>query len=248
MLAKKFILLIIVVGLVVGGFFAASTFTSKSIETVSAKIVIDTEEVSANTTGILKTITVEPYQLVKEGDIIATISQTEHLNCKPPKNKNDKKAAENYENAAIMYKDGIITKEQYDASLKEYRQYKQAKTCIGDTIEKFQNVYALTSGKIELNDQLNIGDKVYADTIIAYTQKSTPKVIAYFSPKEKRQLKIGRKAELSIIKYPEKVFTGTISAKDKIDLYGLAVKLDINEDVSSLNLKNGDAVIVKIVK
>lgn len=244
---KKIILSLLILGLAIGGYFVASTFTSKTIETVSAKISIQTEKITANTSGTLKSIEVEPYQIVKEGDIIATVTQNLEANCQPPANKNDKKAAENYEDAAIMYKDGVISQEQYDASLKKYRQYKSAKNCI-NPIEMTKNVYSLASGKIELNDNISLGNEIFDDTIIASVQQGTPKIIAYFSPKNKRQLKIGRKADITIIKYPEMKFTGTITARDKIDMYGLAIQVEINEDISNLNLKNEDAAIVNIVK
>lgn len=247
MLAKKIILSVLIIALAAGGYFAARTFTARNIETVSAKIIIDTENITANTSGTLKSINVQPYQTVKEGDIIATVSKISPAYCHPPKNKNDKKAAQTYENAAIMYKDGIITKEQYDASLKEYRQYKNAQVCVKQS-ETVNNVYSLFSGKIELDDNISVGEEVQENTVIAAVQKDSPKILAYFSPKDKRYLKIGQQAEITIIKYPEMAFTGTLSAKDKIDIYGLAIKININEDVSNLNIKNGDAAIVKIVE
>ena len=48
--------------------------------------------------------------------------------------------------------------------------------------------------------------------------------------------------------HPEKAFEGTVSSIDKIDINGQGITLEVTQDTSDLNIKNGDAAIVVLLK
>lgn len=250
MLAKNRILsaLSIIAIILIIGLYTNKTSDS-TIETVSAAISIETQDVTASTNGTLSEFKVEQYEKVTPGDTIAIISQKIVSKCKNSTQlDNTSNAAKDYENAAIMYKDGIISQEQYDSSLEKYKKQKNIKkNCSDKIITQSKDVKTTISGKIEFAD-IEIGDTVNENTVVAKIQTGTPTIIAYISPKYKKQIKAGDLAEINIIKYPEKHFTGKITSIDKIDIYGQAISLSINENVSDLNLKNKDSVVVKINK
>ena len=53
-------------------------------------------------------------------------------------------------------------------------------------------------------------------------------------------------AEITIVKYPEKLFTGVVRNTDAVDIMGRLIILDIAEDLNDINIQSGDAAVVKI--
>jgi len=249
MVSKKITIsfaLIVITGLILIGF---SILYNKPLETVSASINMDTENIFANFNGKIKEFNYKDYDNVKIGDIIATIEvvQTEEF-CKNKtvaENK-QKQAVAEYENAAIMYKDGVITQEEYDASLDKLRKTQSQKVCTGEATHT-ENIYAVKAGKIYYANY-NVGDTTQSEDVIATIATGQPQIYAYFSPKQAKNIKSGMVGEISIIKYPEKQFTGIVKSVSTGDIMGNLVILDINEEVDDLNLRNGDAAVVRISK
>ena len=213
----------------------------KAPETMTAQISIPLEDLSANTYGTVTAIFVKDYDIVKAGDTIAELSRDVKRNCQPSGEKSQKAAAE-YENAAIMYKDGIITQAEYDASLSKYRAYKSGELCTKFQTKK-ENIISPVSGKIE-NIEIKEGAEVTSETLVGKIQTGEAEIIAYFSPKDKKKLRPGRPVRVQIIKYPEKEFTGFMKEFGAASWQGIAVKIRVNEDISSLNLRNGDAAMI----
>ena len=235
---------IVVVGLAL---ILYSILSNKDLETVSANVNIQTEQIAANFNGKIKELQFNTYDTVKTGDIIATIEvvQTEG-ECKnrTAQQTKQKQAVAEYENAAIMYKDGVITQAQYDASLDKLRKTQDQMVCSGDA-KHSENLYAFNAGKI-FYGEYKIGDEVQQDDIIAEISSGKPQIYAYFSPRKAKKIKLDMPAQITIVKYPEKKFTGLVKNIDKVDIMGQLIILDINEDIADLNIQNGDAAIVKI--
>lgn len=214
---------------------------NKEIETVSATVTNDNEVITAGENGIIYSVKYKNFEKVKEGDIIAEIDISS-----APKSKCavEKEASDEYKDAAIMYKDGVISKEEYDKSLSEYKE--EAKDC-GSNAQVIKSVYANADGVIAYSD-IKEGDNVKSDTEIGIINQENALIKAYFSPKYKHRIKEGDKAKITIIKYPEKAFEGTVSSIDKIDINGQGITLEVTQDTSDLNIKNGDAAIVVLLK
>ena len=213
----------------------------KAPETMTAQISIPIENLSANTYGTVTAIFVKDYDIVKVGDTIAELSRDVKRSCQPSGEKSQKAAAE-YENAAIMYKDGIITQAEYDASLSKYRAYKSRELCTKFQTKK-EYIISPVSGKIE-NIEIKKGSEVTPSTEVGKIQTGDAEIIAYFSPKDKKKIRSGRLVRIKIIKYPEKEFTGFIKERGAASWQGIAVKITVNEDISSLNLRNEDAALI----
>ena len=84
--------------------------------------------------------------------------------------------------------------------------------------------------------------------LIATIKPVERRIKAYFSPKHAKKIETGMQAQIILIKYPEKQFTGVIESVEKIDVNGIPVIIKINEDVSSLNVNDNDNTIVRIVE
>ncbi len=225
---------------------------NKEIETVSASVINENEEIIAADNGIIKELKFKNFDKVQEGDIIAEIDITNQpeTNCinQEEISSADQKAVKEYENAAIMYKDGVISKEEYDNSLKQYKTEtanNNAKCKPANEIIK--SIHANANGVILYAD-LKEGDTVKYDSSIGIVNPENAAVKAYFSPKYKNRIKVGDKAKISIVKYPEKIYSGEVVSKDKIDINGQAIIVRVNEDTKDLNIKNGDGAIVTLLK
>ena len=249
MLSKKVIFtfsIISAIGLVL---IAFAYFHPKAIETVSASVSVPSEQIFAPADGILKSINVEDYADVKVGDVIAQIEVTlAAAKCQDKKTSEtiQQKAVKDYENAAIMYKDGIITQEQYDKSLENLRAVQAKKPCSAEA-KQTENILALKNGKAVIGSY-KVGDSISEGDLVAEVYTDKPQIHAYFSPKQVKNLPVGADSEISIIKYPEKHLTGVVKALDTVDIMGRLVVIDINGDTSDMILKNGDAATVKIKK
>ncbi|MEE3348836.1 MAG: HlyD family efflux transporter periplasmic adaptor subunit [Candidatus Gastranaerophilaceae bacterium] len=244
---KKIILTLISIILISGIAFLLykRADLNKEIETFSANVINDNEIITAGDNGTVLSLKYKNLEKVKVGDIIAEldISSTPKSNC-----VNEKEASDEYKDAAIMYKDGVISKEEYDKSLNEYKEETKntAKNC-GQKSQVIKSIYANADGVISYSD-IKEGDSVKFDTEIGTVNQENANIKAYFSPKYKHRIKEGDKAKITIVKYPEKVFEGKVSSIDKIDINGQGITLKVTQDTSDLLIKNGDAAIVVLLK
>ena len=109
---------------------------NKNIETYSAKVMQESTAINSEHDGTILNILVKDGQPVKIGqELIEILTSNKYSECLSKENlaTEQNQAAEEYQDAAIMYKDGIITKEEYDKSLGEYkdtsRELSQKTTC-----------------------------------------------------------------------------------------------------------------------
>lgn len=249
MLSKKVIFTFSIISVIGIGLIAFAYFQPKTIETVSASVSVPTEQIFSPADGVLKSINVEDYANVNVGDVIAQVEVTlSAAKCQDKKTSEaiQQKAVKDYENAAIMYKDGVITQEQYDKSLENLRAVQAKKPCSAET-KQAENILALKSGKVVIGSY-KVGDSINEGDLIADVYTDKPQIHAYFSPKQVKNLHVGADAQIAIIKYPEKPLTGVVKALGATDIMGRLVVIDINDDTSDMILKNGDAATVKIKK
>ena len=242
---KNFLVICLILAVAAGGYFTFSFIKDylRDIETMSAKIDMELIDVNADSEGTIKEIKIKSYSTVKLGDVIAEISK------KPSKNCADdtayKKASDTYKDSALMYKDGIITKDEYDASLKKY---KSEKSNLCSSKVEVVPVYAEQDGVFIQDDDYRNGSSVHNESIIGIIRPEKIIVKAYFSPKDTKRIKVGQNAQVTIIKYPEKQLSATVASIDKIDINGQGVTLEITDDTANLNVAGDDAAIVKLVK
>ena len=235
-------------------FFAGIVYFNRKqpadIETMNAHIVLESVQVQAENSGKINDIKVKQSARVKKGQVIAEIAVPQA----PVKQisrsvKNISKAEEDYENAAIMYKDGIITQEEYDKELNDYKKIKNTAAAQSEQVKEVPpqivKIYAPIDGFVVLNNLKN-GDKITKDGIIAKINSSHKEVAAYFSPAHADSVKNGTPVDIFIIKYPERHFNGRIKTVNAQEKSGIPVLIEFTDSPDSLDLQNGDTAIVKI--
>lgn len=219
--------------------------SNKDIISYTATIAEESENIPQTEGSEISKYFVKDKEQIKIGQLIAEEKiKTESEKCEPSGKitTQKEKAEEDYQDAAMMYKDGVISKEQYDESLEDYistkKEISKEINCKNDSFS-IKKVYATADGIISIDEK---------HTALAVIKPETQHINAYFSPNQSKKIKIGTQAEVTVIKYPEKIFTATVEELGKTNLKGQFIKLKINEKTSDLNIFDNDNVIVKIIK
>lgn len=252
---KKCILLILVLLFIFAGIVIFNHKRPQSIETMSAFISSDSVSVQADDAGIVKSLPVKQLQKVQKGQVIAEI-ETKVTSTRPVKKittvkNNSQNSQKEYENAAIMYKDGILSQEEYDKYVKKISsKEKKAKVVEQPRNEvvvssKITKIYAPIDGTVIINN-LKEGDSIKKEAIVARVNSAHKEINAYFPTLNKDNLKSGNSVDIMVIKYPEKTFNGKIEEVMPADNKGIPVRVVFENDTTSLDFQNGDSVIVKI--
>ena len=222
------------------------------IETLNARIVSESIQVLSNNSGKIKNIKVKQSDKVTKGQVLAEISIPAAPVKRVSQSKNVlAKAEKDYANAAIMYKDGVISQEEYDKQLNAYTKVKNNTpnngkiSEISQPSEQIVKIYSPIDGIITLNNIKN-GDKINKEVLIAKINSLHKEIIAYFSPTHSDRVIAGEVVDIFIIKYPERHYSGVISSVEPVEKNGIPVKIEFSENADSLDLQNGDSVIVKI--
>ncbi len=244
MIDKKISISFVIILLVGLSLIFYSNSLNREIETPSATFVFDAVDILSPVDGNVAKITVSSGDRIKFGDIIAEINENSS-NCSKDMRKIEKKATADYTDAALGYKDGAISKEEYDKELAEYKIVKNNGKCTGEK-GSLKYLHAPQDGIVDV--KISEGADVSKDTVVAVLKEHKEYIKAYVSPKYKKRIKAGRKAVISIVKYPEKSYTGEVIDVGSIDIYGLPVNVSINENLSDLNLSDGDYAVVKLLK
>ena len=216
------------------------------IETLSATVIPQAEDIITNSSGTIKEIAVQNNEQVKFGQLLFTYETNVSKKCITNDSSENLKDSEEYEKAALMYKDGIISKNEYDEIIEKYK----TKSNVNKTCKNNANIvklYAKKDGMVSF-DSLKIGTYVEKDTIIAKIYPHKRSVLAYFSPKYIKKLKDGTEAKISVVRYPEKTFSGNIKSVNKIEIKGIPVIIEIKDDISNLTIEDNDHAIVVIKK
>jgi len=186
--------------------------------------------INSTATGVVKDIYVKPEEKVSRGQLVAEIEVA-----KPSKpqvaavQKSDvasaqarlKEAEENYKNFALMYKDGVISQEDYDNSLSNLttaqNAYKSALTKSKTTSNKvklstepeIKKVYAQRDGVID-SYLIKKGEQIKQEQPLMVQAVNTQKVTAYVDDKTVPALKTGQNVKIKIHTFRDKTFDGQI--------------------------------------
>lgn len=208
----------------------AILFINQSLKIrVNAMVSPELLPVKVQSSGVLKNVYVELKQNVSKGQLIAEIevpgkTQLQSINTSksnlPLAKAKLVKAEEKYKNSALMYKDGVISQEDYDKSLKNLtsaqNEYKAAvvKSKTISAQDNKQNeavtvkkVYAPQDGVVYTN-LLTKGTATNPNKPIVILALNTPKVIAYVD--DKTALKLKSKQEVQIQLENDKLYDGII--------------------------------------
>ncbi len=224
---NKLIIVFSVLVLLIFGVCTALIF--KKDKTYSAIIYPALFQVKADSSGIIKDIYVKPRQKVTQGQLIAEIELPETpKELAAPVQKNDvsavkaklTKAEDDYQNAALMYKDGVISQEDYDKRLSSLKYAQNAyKTALSEAkkAERVQNVkqvelkkvYAPIDGIVD-NSLVAKGARTQSGEPIMLLALDTLKVTAYVDKNTSSKLEAGQNVLIKVPGYKDKTFNGTI--------------------------------------
>jgi len=244
---RKTVSLILILAIIFGGIITFNFSHPKSIETLSAFVISDSVSVQSQDSGKIKILPVTQSQKVEKGDVIVEIETSEPVTVSAKSNAKELESAQKeYENAAIMYKDGIISQEEYDNSLTKLKQVQEkSNTKKVVMTPKITKIYSPIDGVVVLNN-IKEGDNVAKETILAKVNSSYKEINAYFPASNTNAIKSGNSVDIMIIKYPEKTFTGKIKEVLPVNAKGVPVKIIFDQDTSALDVQNGASAIVKI--
>lgn len=269
---KRFIfgIFVVVLILLVAGIFLLKSDTQK---TYSAIIYPEAESyVKALLSGTVKDVYVEPKAQVSRGQVLAVIestvksdektsSESPKVNLSQIKSRLDS-AEENYKNAAMMYKDGVITQEDYDKRLTDLKNAQDAykiavsksKTKVVEPQKKklvTMNVFSPIDGIVDSSfvkkgDSVNSGDNMMLITV------NTKKVTAYVDKKALAKIKAGQSVLISVPGYEDKKFNGIVDYTDKNPVtvadisepvYPVSISFDTKIDTSKFSPVGNVAVV-----
>lgn len=258
---KFFIILAAII--VLGGSF--SFYVLRNFNTISAeKVMIDSEKITVNSedNGTLTEIFVKPEEYVTSGQAVAEIQisqnnstndeQTQELSYS--KQKLDE-AENNYTKFAMMYKDGVVSKEEYDNSLKTLEaakeNYTKAKNNISANAQVqpvTKKIYAPENGTVSVN-YIKKGEITTKNSPLILIKTAAPKITAYFDKKFQHQIKEGAQVSINIGGYEGKHFEGVI---EKITGENTSNQTEVlirfTTDVSKIDFDNKNSISVTLKK
>lgn len=186
--------------------------------------------INSTASGVVKDIYVKPEENVSSGQLVAEIEvanktkpqiqPVQNIDVASAKEKL-KEAEENYKNFALMYKDGVISQEDYDKSLNTLtaaqNTYKNTLEMSKTAVRKktsyepeIKKVYAPRDGVIN-SYLLSKGEAVKINQpIMLLANNSVQKVTAYVDDKTAPTLKAGQNVKIKIHTFRDKTFDGQI--------------------------------------
>ncbi len=204
-------------------------------KTYSAIIYPEAESyVKAMAEGNVKEVLVKPNEQVSKGQVLAVmeaeskesvkpVAEPQKINLTQMKSKLDK-AEENYKNAAIMYKDGVITQDDYDERLTTLKDAQSAyKTAVykskANPVQQVKKqpvsmkVFSPMDGVVN-STFVKSGDLVKSGDNIMLLSMKNKKVTAYVDKEASLKIKTGQGVLISVPGYEPKKFNGVVERVD----------------------------------
>lgn len=222
-MSKVKLTIILLVVLLFVGLCAFLLISNSQASTSDAFIETEKFAVNAQDSGKVKDVFVKPDENVTAGQLLAEIEVVETVS--PAENKEDtietfktklEEAEENHTNFAMMYKDGVISQQEYDESLEKlvsarnsYNNAKSKDNLKPVTTVVIKKVYAPADGVVAVS-YIDKGEETVQNNPIVLLDTDNPKITAYFNPKYKEDLHVGADVLIKSDKYKGKVFEGVI--------------------------------------
>lgn len=261
-------LLAIVIVLICSGLFLKKDSKDSYHATLNPAVT----RVQTTAAGIVKNVFVKPGDKVKRGQVLAEIEipvkedSAKIEIVKPDINgaKNRLKNAEDkYENAASMYKDGVISQEDYDDILAQLKTAQNAYKSAMQQLEKadaetkilsktpleIKKVYAPADGEIS-KTLLEKGAKTTSGQDMILLTLNAMKVTAYVDKDTTFKLERGQNVLIKVPEYKNRMYNGSIEyigqksvnnaeAKDK---YPVFINFDSNINSSAFQASKNASV------
>ncbi len=228
--------------------------------------------VKAMAEGNVKEVLVKPNEQVSKGQVLAVmeaeskesvkpVAEPQKINLTQMKSKLDK-AEENYKNAAIMYKDGVITQDDYDERLTTLKDAQSAyKTAVykskANPVQQVKKqplsmkVFSPMDGVVN-STFVKSGDLVKSGDNMMLLSMKNKKVTAYVDKEASLKIKTGQGVLISVPGYEPKKFNGVVERVDNNPVtiadiaepvYPVSISFDSKVDSSKFNTVGNVAVV-----
>lgn len=258
----KFVIILCVVLVVLGGISFYTIGNLKTISSNNAVIAPQEITVKSDENGKLTEIFVKPDEPVTSGQAVAEIqiskqnSNSDEINQKLEVSKQKLTDAENsYTKYALMYKDGVVSQEEYDKSLKTLEvakeDYAKARSSYSSEAKQglvTKKIYAPQNGTVSIN-YIKQGENTTKNAPILLIETTTPKITAHFDKKFQNYLQEGAEVSINIPEYEGKTFSGVIeNITDENNTNSSVVVIRFKEDVSKYDFHKNNSVSVTLKK
>lgn len=228
--------------------------------------------VKAMAEGNVKEVLVKPNEQVSKGQVLAVMEAESKENVKPvaepqkinltQMKSNLDKAEENYKNAALMYKDGVITQDDYDERLTTLKDAQSAyKTAVykskANPVQQVKKqpvsmkVFSPMDGVVN-STFVKSGDLVKSGDNMMLLSMKNKKVTAYVDKEASLKIKSGQSVLISVPGFEPKKFNGVVERVDNNPVtvadiaepvYPVSISFDSKVDSSKFNTVGNVAVV-----
>ena len=218
----------------------AAIDTAIRLNAVTASGLISTEDearLSFKIGGVIERILVEEGQQVRKGQLLASLNSTEITAQVQQAELALEKAKRDYERAAILFKDSVVTLEQFQNIKTALELTKQNLQQVLFN-SKYASIYAPSDGFI-LKKILNVGEIIDAGSpvlLMGALDKTSKWVLRVgVADKEWALIETGNKAMVSIDAFPGRSFLAVVSKKALIaDLASGSFEIQLILDLKGL--------------
>lgn len=228
--------------------------------------------VKAMAEGNVKEVLVKPNEQVSKGQVLAVmeaesketvkpVAEPQKINLTQMKSNLDK-AEENYKNAALMYKDGVITQDDYDERLTTLKDAQSAyKTAVykskANPVQQVKKqpvsmkVFSPMDGVVN-STFVKSGDLVKSGDNMMLLSMKNKKVTAYVDKEASLKIKSGQSVLISVPGFEPKKFNGVVERVDNNPVtvadiaepvYPVSISFDSKVDSSKFNTVGNVAVV-----
>ncbi len=238
---------------------------------VNAIVYPEVISVNSDIQGVVKEVFVNNDQEVKKGQILAEIEYSDGNDMSEKVSSQDKilssakveldNAKNDYQNSVSMYKDGVISQEQYDKALNRLtfaqNNYKSAlakSVALKNNAKNTTKIKQIVANQDAYVDSIkvNSGFKTDVDTqLMILSSKGEPQITAYVSENKVKKIKENNEVKIKINSFKDKVFKGNILvvsdraySVDGYDTPVYIVQIKFTDDISAFPLERGAEVSV----
>lgn len=218
-----------------------------SIPAVGTVVAVQGVDLSAEISGRVKEIMFESGQEVRVGDVLLTLDDSNETSMLRSEQAAQELARLDLERSRELLTNKVISQSELDAKDAAYKQSAARVDDLKATMEK-KTVLAPFSGTLGLR-QVNKGEFLNVGASIVSLQSMTPVYVDFTVPQlELSRVKEGLKITVETDAYPEKEFSGVISAVDSdVDIATRSIKIRATVPNSEKLLRPGMYVKVRII-
>lgn len=184
-----------------------------SYDTVGNLVAVQGTDLSPEVSGTITMVGFNSGNYVHAGQILVELDPQIQVAGVVNAIANKRLQQINYERAAVLYRQGVMSQSDYDT---DYANYQEAVANVAQNQGQLQQrvIRAPFSGKVGIR-LVSLGQYLNAGTVITNIQQLNPIYVNYEVPEQfLTQLYVGQPVQISVDTFPNQIFTGKITAFD----------------------------------